>query len=69
LIAVDSNILVYAHREDLRWHDAAYVRMVELSEEPAAWAIPWPCIHEFLAIMTHPRIYSPPTPLVEYVLS
>jgi len=21
------------------------------------------CIHEFLAIVTHPRIYSPPTPL------
>ncbi len=28
----------------------------------APWAIPWPCIHEFFAIVTHPRIYSPPTP-------
>lgn len=28
-----------------------------------SWAIPWPCIHEFLAIITYPRIYSPPTPL------
>ena len=27
------------------------------------WAIPWPCIHEFLAIVTHPRIWDPPTPL------
>ena len=27
------------------------------------WAIPWPCVHEFLAIVTHPRIYAPPTPL------
>lgn len=27
------------------------------------WAIPWPCIHEFLAIVTHPRIFNPPTPL------
>ena len=27
------------------------------------WAIPWPCLHEFLAIVTHPRIYDPPTPL------
>jgi predicted nucleic acid-binding protein len=26
-------------------------------------AIPWPCLHEFLAIVTHPRIYGPPTPL------
>ena len=24
---------------------------------------PWPCVHEFLAIVTHPRIYDPPTPI------
>ncbi len=63
MTAVDSNILVYAHREDSQWHDAAYARIVELAEGRASWAIPWPCIHEFLAIATHPRIYSPPTPL------
>jgi hypothetical protein len=63
MIAVDSNLLVYAHREDSPWHNAAYARMVELAEGPAAWAIPWPCIHEFLSIVTHPRIYTPPTPL------
>jgi len=63
MIAVDSNLLVYAHREDSPWHDAAYARMVELAEGRTAWAIPWPCLHEFLAIVTHPRIYAPPTPL------
>ena len=63
MIAVDSNLLVYAHREDSPWHNAAYARIVELAEGPAAWAIPWPCIHEFLSIVTHPRIYAPPTPL------
>jgi len=63
MIAVDSNLLVYAHREDSPWHNAAYARIVELAEGPAAWAIPWPCIHEFLSIVTHPRIYTPPTPL------
>ena len=63
MIAVDSNLLVYAHREDSPWHDSAYARMVELAEGRAPWAIPWPCIHEFLAIVTHPRIYAPPTPL------
>jgi len=52
-----------AHREDAAWHDAAYSRVVELAEGRAAWAIPWPCLHEFLAIVTHPRIYAPPTPL------
>jgi len=63
MIAVDTNILVYAHREDSPWHKAAYGRVAELAEGRAAWAMPWPCIHEFLAIVTHPRIYNPPTPL------
>jgi len=63
MIGVDSNLLVYSHREDSPWHAAAFDRMVELAEGRAPWAIPWPCIHEFLAIVTHPRIYAPPTPL------
>lgn len=63
MIAVDTNILVYAHREDSQWHDVAYSRIVNLAEGRAPWAIPWPCIHEFLAIVTHPKIYAPPTPL------
>jgi uncharacterized protein len=67
LIAVDTNILVYAHREDSPWHERAYSQIVQLAEGLAPWAIPWPCIHEFLAIVTHPRIYSPPTPLTKAV--
>jgi uncharacterized protein len=63
LIAVDTNILVYAHREDSPFHEAAFERMAELAEGPSNWAIPWPCVHEFLAIVTHPRIFAPPTPL------
>ncbi len=63
MIAVDSNLLVYSHREDSPWHESAYARIAELAEGHASWAIPWPCIHEFLAIVTHPRIYDPPTPL------
>lgn len=67
MIAVDTNLLVYAHREDSAWHDAAYGRIAELAEGRAPWAIPWPCLHEFLAIVTHPRIYAPPTPLAAAV--
>ncbi len=63
MIAVDTNILVYAHREDSPWHDTAYSTVVKLAEGRALWAIPWPCIHEYLAIVTHPKIYSHPTPL------
>jgi len=67
VIAVDTNILVYAHREDSEWHAAACARMVEIAEGRSAWAIPWPCIHEFLAIVTHPKIFAPPTPLAAAV--
>jgi toxin-antitoxin system PIN domain toxin len=63
VIAVDTNVLVYAHREDSEWHEPASQRITELAEGRGQWAIPWPCLHEFLAIVTHPRIYRPPTPL------
>jgi len=63
LIAVDTNILVYAHREDSPFHSPAAQRISELAEGSATWSIPWPCVHEFLAIVTHSRIYAPPTPL------
>jgi uncharacterized protein len=63
VIAVDTNLLVYTHREDSLWHEAAAARITELAENRTPWAIPWPCLHEFVAIVTHPRIYVPPTPL------
>lgn len=63
MIAVDTNLLIYAHREESSWHTPALERIRALAEGRAPWAIPWPCLHEFLAIVTHPRIYAPPTPL------
>lgn len=63
MIAVDTNLLVYAHREESAWHETAYKIVEQLSESRAPWAIPWPCLHEFIAIVTHPRVYNPPTPI------
>jgi len=63
MIAVDTNLLVYAHREDSPWHGRAFELVRALAEGAAPWAIPWPCLHEFLAVVTHPRIFDPPTPL------
>ena len=40
MIAVDSNVLVYAHREDSDWHDPAYTCIMELAEGRDPWAIP-----------------------------
>jgi len=63
VIALDTNLLVYAHREDAPWHDRAHAVVTRLAEGRGAWAIPWPAIHEFLAVVTHPRVFVPPTPL------
>jgi hypothetical protein len=62
VIGVDTHILVYAHREDSPHHEAAADVLRGLATGRAPWAIPWPCLHEFLAVVTHPRIYRPPTP-------
>lgn len=67
MIAVDTNILVYAHRRDSEWHEPAVHRLGELASSGRTWAIPWHCLHEFLAIVTHPRIYRPPSGLVEAI--
>ncbi len=61
MIAVDTNILVYSHRRDSPFHERARLKLSELADGRGAWAIPWPCVHEFLAVVTHPRIYRPPT--------
>jgi toxin-antitoxin system PIN domain toxin len=61
LIALDTNLLVYAHRRDSSWYEAASDRVRDLAEGRSPWAIPWPCIHEFYAVVTHPRIYDPPS--------
>lgn len=61
MIAVDTNILVYAHRADSEWNEQAHAQLTALAAARATWCIPWPCAHEFIAIVTHPRIYDPPS--------
>lgn len=67
MIAVDTNLLIYAHREEAPHHDAAKSCLETLAER--RWALPWPCVHEFLAIATHPRVFDPPSPLDDALLA
>ena len=62
MIAVDTNILVYAHRADSPHHQAAAAAIKRLAEGGAPWAIPWACVHEFLSVSTNLRIFRPPSP-------
>lgn len=56
--AYDTNILVYAHRADLPFHQRAFDLLRDSAEGTATWAIPWPCVHEFYSIVTNRRIFK-----------
>lgn len=58
MIAVDTNLLVYAHRRSAARHAAARAVLTRLAEGERRWAIPWPCAHEFLGIATNRRIWK-----------
>lgn len=58
MIAVDTNVLVYAHRRESRHHIGAGEVMRSLAERASAWAIPWPCLYEFFSVVTNPRIWK-----------
>jgi len=63
--AVDSNILVYARRVEPREHPKAVnvLRDLVMGSEP--WVLPWPCVYEYLRVVTHPRLFKPATPTHE----
>jgi toxin-antitoxin system PIN domain toxin len=58
VIAVDTNILVYAHRRESHQHRASHELLRVLAEGNGAWSIPWPCIYEFYSVVTNPRIWK-----------
>ncbi len=67
MIAVDTNVLIYAHREELPRHERALARLRELAEGDAAWGLPVFCLGEFVRVVTHPAVFSPPSTLEDAV--
>lgn len=61
MIAFDTNILVYAHRSDGPFHVRAMELVRAAAEGIEPWALLWPCLHEFVGVVTHPRIFKNPT--------
>lgn len=57
LRAFDTNVLVHAHRRDMPQHEAAAALLQAAAEGTAAWALPWPCVHEFWSVVTNPKIF------------
>ncbi len=65
MIAVDTNILVLAHREESPLHAPARRRLSDLAMGDAAWAVPVFCLAEFVGVVTHPKIFDPPSTVNE----
>lgn len=61
MIAVDTNILVYANRRTTPdWHEPAKASLERLANGRAPWGLPWSVVHEFVAVVTRLR-HSPAT--------
>ena len=58
MLAVDTNVLVYAHRREAIEHPVALSRLRQLAAGPDAWAIPWPCVFEFFSVVTNVKIWK-----------
>lgn len=69
MIAVDTNILLYADREETPQHGAALRAIRRLAEGSEAWAMPIQCVGEFLRVVSHDRVFQPPTPIGEALAS
>ena len=67
MIAIDTNILVYAHREEYPRHVEAKANIVKLAVGAAPWGVPVFCLGEFVRVVTHRRILSPPSTLEQAV--
>ncbi len=58
MIAIDTNILVYAHRREVKEHNRALAFVKRWAEGHERWAIPWPCLYEFYSVCTSARIWK-----------
>ena len=65
MIAVDTNVLVYAHRLESSRHDRARLWLRYLAEGATPWGIPLYCLGEFVRIATHRRVFDPPSTIAQ----
>jgi toxin-antitoxin system PIN domain toxin len=63
MIAIDTNLLVYSYREDSEFHARILEHLRPVIEGDNPWALPWPCVHEFIGVVTSGRVYKPASPL------
>ena len=67
MIAVDTNVLIYAHRIETDLNAAATAELIALAEGAEPWALPVFCISEFMRVVTHRRVFNPPSRIVQAI--
>lgn len=67
MIAVDTNVLVYAHRSDSPQHERALAALTTLSGGREPWGLPVFVLNEFLRVVTHPRLFPVPSTVEEAI--
>ncbi|MCB1253339.1 MAG: PIN domain-containing protein [Austwickia sp.] len=65
MIALDTNVLVHAFRVDSPRHRQAVAAINDAVNSGRAISVPWPCVHEFLAVVTNPRAFVTPATTTE----
>ena len=65
MIAVDTNVLIYAHRLETDFNAAATAELVRLAEGTEPWALPVFCLIEFMRVVTHRRVFNPPSTIAQ----
>ncbi|MEX2497739.1 MAG: TA system VapC family ribonuclease toxin [Wenzhouxiangellaceae bacterium] len=61
MIAIDTNILVYAHRPEFVLHQPARILVADLAGGPRPWAVVMHCLIEFAGAVSHPGRFRQPS--------
>lgn len=55
MVALDASVLAYAVNRHAPEHPRAARVVEDLANGDAPWALPWPAVHDFLGLVTHPH--------------
>ena len=70
MMLMDVNVLVYAHREDVRDHQMYREWLESLVNSDAAFGVSELVLSGFIRVVTHPKVFEQPSPLdaaIEFV--
>ncbi len=65
MIALDTNILVYAHRAAVPEHKAACAAIRSAGASKKGWGVTLPSVAEFFTVVTHPSASGRPSTAAE----